>query len=175
MLVESNTEKYITHLFFDDLGTFANGIPTHCTLSAAKTGHNEHQVVWASGEYPELERQGELMSYMLSEKRAGQREQWCIHIVLAVRSDSFPCRAWAGLQYWHLQSPPLLPLHQKLMLALMLALLAWQLSLMTRAWGLLNSESWASASSVGDPDTWEEQILLPLVLISKATAAEHEK
>ena len=113
-----------TSLFFDALGTFPNGIPKRCTLSAGKTWQGERQVVglWASGEYPELEKQGELVSsYVLSEKRASQGERLCIRILLAMHSALLPRRAQAAPQYWQLQSLLLLPLHKKSMLTLILA------------------------------------------------------
>lgn len=45
---------------------------------------------WASGGYPELQKQGELMSCVSSEKRASGREGWCICIPLAVHSARLP-------------------------------------------------------------------------------------
>lgn len=71
-------DKLTTHYspLFDALGTFPDGIAQHSTLSAGKTWHGEQRVVRFGllGGYPGLQKQGEMMSCVSSEKRASGRE-----------------------------------------------------------------------------------------------------
>lgn len=119
----------------------------------------------ASGEYPALQKQRDLMVFMLSETVDRWGEWWCISTLCLVHSISVSCRAQAGLAQQQLESLLLLTVHKKSILTSMLTLLPGSnvLSLMTTVWWLLNGEHWEPTGPVRDPDVWKQQVLHPSV------------